>query len=125
MSRSHSWLSYGVVKVRERLWSQLVSRHSSSGESSLQVYNPCINVGYTEEHSPEHTLVGIGNPSLCVAEIKQLIWPETDCESGFACSIDGIQHPKVGPEFYGMSVYFFALDCVKHFVGDTAKLHNW
>lgn len=125
---SHSWLSYGVVKVRERLWEQLQQKHLAAVETSesalIVVPNPCTNAGYREELSETVALVGTGEPERCTEEIKALMWPQ-GCEPGRACPVDGIEHPPVRHEFYGMSVYFFALDCVKHFVGKDSLLLNW
>jgi hypothetical protein len=63
---SHSWLSYGVVKVRERLWEHLVVKHTSSvGDAEtetpqLRVPNPCTHVGHEEEYSDNVSLHGVG-----------------------------------------------------------------
>lgn len=56
---SHSWLSYGVVKVRERLWDQLVAKHGSE-ETPLVVLNPCTQTGHEEEYGEGIILRGSG-----------------------------------------------------------------
>ena len=66
----------------------------------------------------------VGDPHQCTAELVELIWADVDCRKGHPCPVDGVVHSKVGPEFYGMSVYFFALDCIKHSLGPEA-MPNW
>ena len=68
-------------------------------------------------------MISLGDPAACVREIKSLVWPG-GCTPGAACAVDGVAHPPLRHQFYGMSVYFFALDCVKHFLGDQG-LPNW
>jgi hypothetical protein len=67
---------------------------------------------------------GLGDPEQCTQELKALIWQEETCSPGLPCPVGGVEHPEIGPEFYGMSVYFFALDCIKHFLGEDA-LPSW
>lgn len=62
--------------------------------------------------------------------IQRVIWPELDEEGlkaayrkGRPSPIESIEHPSVhGHHFYAMSVYFYALDCVRH-VGPLPLTH--
>ena len=140
---SHSWLNFGVEKVRERVWQTLVEIHEKSliqpitdsdfvpvaqssdidGEESLPVViaeknmvvieNPCTFIGHEEDHSENYSFIGTGSGEKCVEVIKQVIWPEGMCRSP-PCAVDGIVHPPIGGSFYGMSVYFYGLDCIRH-----------
>lgn len=106
---SHSWLNFGVEKVREKVWKHLVKQH---GEGKGVVENPCTFVGYEEKFDGQYVLKGTGQAEKCVEVIKQVLWPEGHCGS-VPCYIDGIEHPPLQGEFYAMSVYFYALDCIR------------
>ena len=138
---SHSWLNYGVERVRERVWQNLVEAHSisialdsnSSEETAAVVVsnngedlplvaldkivtvieNPCTFIGHEEEHSDDYSFIGTGSGQKCVEVIKQVIWPEGMCSSP-PCAVDGIIHPPIDGAFYGMSVYYYGLDCIRH-----------
>lgn len=125
---SHSWLNFGVDRMRERTHEFLVDsqRDQPVDEETGLTYaidNPCSFVGHIVEIDGRG-LLGSGNGAKCVALIKEIMWPHGssyDCESSSACSIDGIVHPPVSGEFYAMSVYFYALDCIRHFTDLSDK----
>ena len=138
---SHSWLNFGVERVRERVWQNLIESysmsvglHSNSSEVTVAVIlddngdimpliatdkvvtvveNPCTFIGHEEEHSEAFSFIGTGSGQKCVEVIKQVIWPEGIC-SNPPCAVDGIVHPPIGGAFYGMSVYYYGLDCIRH-----------
>ena len=119
---SHSWLNFGVEKVRERVWQNLVETHTAFLSSSqiregngtkLVVENPCTFVGHEEDHSEEYSFIGTGSGHKCVEVIKRVIWPEGVCTNP-PCAVDGVVHPPIGGDFYGMSVYYYGLDCIRH-----------
>ena len=68
-------------------------------------------------------MLGTGNGVECVAEVKRAIWDDRDCSKEI-CPIAGIAPPDLsGGEFYAMSVYFYAIDCIRHHaIGDFS---NW
>lgn len=147
---SHSWLSYGVQKVRDRIWKYFIhqatspqvqhsqnnvsSNHtpfpdiripiSHKGNLSPVIPNGCLFRNYTElyfdQDENKHemfTVRGTGNVSECKSALRQVLWPDGCRRSSVnsACSLDGIEHPPVtGNLFYGMSAYYFALDCMRH-----------
>ena len=122
---SHSWLNFGVEKVRERVWQNLVDTHKKnlpaihSEDQSIEeksvtiIENPCTFVGHEEDHSEEYSFIGTGQGQKCVEIIKKVIWPEGVCTSA-PCAIDGIIHPPIDGNFFGMSVYYYGLDCIRH-----------
>lgn len=132
---------------------QLIAKHAATGDST-SISNPCGFSGHSEQ-LPDGTIVDstgllhftltslhftyivlyssliiftslfIGSAELCVQELKILLWPNEDCTPGQACPLDGIEHPKVKHDFYGMSVYFFAFDSVRHFLAEEGIMPNW
>lgn len=126
---SHSWLNFGVEKVREKVEQFIIeTKESLPSESPLKVFNnPCTFNGYEYTFSNGVVLKGTGNALECVDIIRQVIWPDnlcsTDANKDKPCYLDGIEHPPVRGEFYGMSVYFFAIDCVRQL--GTTDLHSW
>jgi Golgi nucleoside diphosphatase len=126
---SHSWLNFGVERVRERVWQSLIEEHEKSLISddikdrldletktpSVVIENPCTFIGHEEGSSlsEEYSFIGTGSAKKCVELIKKVIWPEGVC-SNPPCAVDGIVHPPIGGEFYGMSVYYYGLDCIRY-----------
>jgi hypothetical protein len=162
---SHSWLSYGVEKVRERVWKHFVHQAKSphmktddtttqlnvEGEETLDnshtdihipvggkaspipsILNDCLFKNYSElffdpsESKKEiYTLHGTGDVVKCKAALRSVLWPDGCTRSAErpSCSLDNIAHPSiVGNSFFGMSVYYFALDCVR-FLGVKDLIH--
>eukprot|EP01041_Mallomonas_annulata_P006732 gene6731-13630_t len=97
---SYSWLSYGVEAVKER------------NNHVIVIANPCTALDH-EETFGEYILRGTGASYECEKIIKEVLWPQGTLE-----------HPSVeGLEFFGMSVYFYALDCIRHL--GTVDLPSW
>lgn len=132
---SHSWLNYGVEKVRERVWNYLVSsRAEGEGEGEGEggggqgvIDNPCANAGQEVVLPSGHTLVGTGNRQACQDVIMRAIWAESPgctASSSSPCYVDNVRHPPVrGLKFYGMSVYYYAFDCIRQLGG--TDLPHW
>jgi hypothetical protein len=166
---SHSWVSYGVEKVRERVWRHFIhqakSPHmkadgaisatghlSSDGEVDAGhthmdisipvggkanptpfIWNDCLFKNYSElffdpsESKKEiYTLHGTGDVAKCKEALRSVLWPEGCTRSAHrpSCSLDNIEHPPIaGNSFFGMSVFYFALDCVR-FLG-VKELTHW
>ncbi len=137
---SSSYLSYGVDQFRERLWDLWVSeakRKSPKRESETNlpvINNPCSFVGYQMSYKG-FNLLGTGNSILCAEQINRLI-PHRDnvidLDELFDENIGsirsnekqeqpttkrkmvgGVEHPPLRGKFYGMSLYFFTLDCLR------------
>lgn len=159
---SHSWLSYGVEKVRERLWHHFVhvakephmkvnqeldgkvvaeNSHQSNIHIAIPekhshppaVLNHCLFRNYTElyfdpaENKNEiYTLHGTGDVAKCKDALRNVLWPGGCVRDHLnpSCSLDGIPHPPIaGNSFFGMSVYYFALDCVRYL--GVSELTHW
>lgn len=138
---SHSWLNFGVDKIRERLNKQLVSEgvnHANTEETEsglVVIHNPCYFQGYDLAYDTGIIVRGSGDSVQCMNELKNLLWPNNSCikdaivdDQGLLmnkqpCYLDGVEHPPIRGQFYGMSVYFFAMDCVRH-LGSKALL-SW
>lgn len=135
---SSSYLSYGVDQFRERLWDLWVSeatKKSQKSEPNIPIINnPCSFVGYQMIYKG-FTLLGTGDSVRCAEQINRLI-PHRDNvidldelydeNIGSTKSNDrqqnpttkrkmvgGIEHPPLRGKFYGMSLYFFTLDCLR------------
>lgn len=114
---STSYLSYGVFKFRERLWEVLVEEH---GKEEKVIENPCLFPGFTTTFH-QYTFLGTGNSSNCELLVQRLL-PNLDLshEKGWVSAeremervVGGIYHPPIRGKFYAMSLYFFALDCLR------------
>jgi hypothetical protein len=136
---SSSYLSYGVDQFRERLWDLWVSeakRKSQKKESEINlpvINNPCSFVGYQMTYKG-FNLFGTGNSIQCAEQINRLI-PHRDNVIDLDELLDenigsrsnekqeqpttkrkmvgGVEHPPIRGKFYGMSLYFFTLDCLR------------
>jgi len=112
-----SYLAYGVDTIRYRLWSHL-TRHVAPMDPAVvagaAVENPCAFPGH-EEWFKGHRLVGTGEAGLCGKEIRRMLWDEEHekCTPNEPCGLDGVRHPPLTGQFLAMSVFFFALDCMK------------
>lgn len=155
---SHSWLNFGVERIKDRTFEYLVSKYIDSAETSdqvaviierfdrhghklapgstandyvevkhLEISNPCGFFGQREIIDDRTVLVGSGDGQTCQKLIEQVIWSnaaDKSCVAGSACPIDNIVHPNVNQhQFYAMSVYFFAFDCLQT-LGEE-KIPNW
>lgn len=118
---SYSWLSFGVQAVRRKVLSRLVMQQ----EERHSIENPCDFFGHQafvpmefEDAVIDVTTVGTGDYKRCQQLIKETIWPEHlyDTEDVHnVYRVDGIDIPAVdGKEFYAISAYYYAFDCVRH-----------
>jgi hypothetical protein len=98
------------------------------------IANPCGFKGKRQvysKHGDVFTFEGTGESKKCFNIIENVVWPampEKDkksiCVRGRPCPIDEIEHPSVhGYHFYAMSVYYFALDCMRYL--GSAALPHW
>jgi len=133
----HSYLNYGVDRIRERLWAKLLSQSEARGEET-PTPNPCSFHGRIDEWSGRQ-LVGVGDAVECEAALKSLIFPDCSSElhseegnlgrAGTGCGVDSVRHPPLSGGFVAMSVYFFALDCMRVLIeaseGASDALPDW
>ena len=105
-----SYLSFGVDQFRERLWDAWI--HDEKRELNDNViYNPCFFAGYEMEFKG-FVLRGTGDAEECQdAILEQLHLPQ------------GL--PKIRGKFFGMSLYFFTLDCLRELSGDIDLHLAW
>lgn len=117
-----SYLAYGVDTIRYRLWSHLTRHVPPDGASTVE--NPCGFLGH-EENFKGHRLIGTGASEECGKQIRQMLWDEEheNCSSDTPCGLDGIRHPPLTGKFLAMSVFFFALDCMKQL--GPIELPHW
>ena len=130
---SHSWLNFGVDRVRVRVWDFLVAQNGGPGkEAELGqeagvghepvIANPCAFAGYEIIHS-HRLLHGTGDMQACQKVLLATTLPHCDASS-VPCYIDNIAHPSLqGHKFFGMSVYFYAFDCIRQLSG--VELEHW
>mmetsp|Transcript_17207 Transcript_17207/g.25489 ORF Transcript_17207/g.25489 Transcript_17207/m.25489 type:complete len:389 (-) Transcript_17207:36-1202(-) len=116
---AQSHLNFGVATIRQKIWDRIVQM---GGENRLQ--NPCAPPGHTEVHGGR-VLVGSGMPKLCEKLVREVMF-DNQCpasmEDDFGnavvkvnnmCPIGGVQMPFSKGNFYAMSVFFYAMDCVR------------
>lgn len=117
-----SYLAYGVDTIRYRLWNYLTS-HAPPDES-MDVENPCSFAGHVENFKG-HRLIGSGRADECGEKIRRMLWDEmhVSCTAESPCGIDGVRHPPLTGQFLAMSVFFFALDCMKQL--GPVELPHW
>jgi hypothetical protein len=113
-----------------------ISTSSASKQCLERFYipNPCDFIDHEihSEHSPHIIFRGTGEAEKCMDILERVIWPTLQgedlkdaCMRGRPCPIESIEHPSVrGHHFYAMSVYFFALDCMRHMI-DPMMLEHW
>jgi len=141
---SKSYLSYGANEFRKRLWNQWIidsQRRNLKGnttndedeERNKVLSNPCFYKGYTAEYNG-YTLLGTGDAEECTAQIQRLIQHQQAMDyisyTGNTTStnstqskrmVGGIEHPMIKGKFIAMSLFFFALDCLRE-LSDNDKL---
>lgn len=87
----------------------------------IVIDNPCGFRGHHLIYSSKVHLKGTGEGQTCMDIIEEVIWPSLGdeemkraCMRGRPCPIESIEHPSVqGHHFYAMSVFFYALDCMR------------
>ena len=135
---STSFLSYGADQFRERLWNLWVSEAEAEDSprepNTTTISNPCIFAGYRMMYRG-HEFVGSGNAHSCKDQINRLIPYHHDAidleelydeNEQFKSQMTGslhkvtkrkmvgsVKHPPIRGKFYGMSLYFFTLDCLR------------
>jgi len=108
---SVSYLSYGVDQFRERLWNVWIHDEKREIKDDNIIYNPCFFAGYEMEFKG-FVLHGTGDAESCQdAILEQLHLPQ------------GL--PKIRGKFFGMSLYFFTLDCLRELSGDVDLHLAW
>ena len=100
----YSYLGYGAEKIKQRHWDLL-------GEGA----DPCLPAGFSREGK-----AGEGDGAQCRERLGEALWGASAraCElapGSDSCAIDGVVVPPgaADAEYVAMSVYFFALDCVR------------
>lgn len=133
-----SYLSYGADQFRVRLWDLWV-HETQQNESKANInnvvdnnviLNPCSFVGYKMEYQG-YILLGTGDAVQCSKEVNRLIpyhdntidldelydenmeQEESDRMMPKRKLVGGVEHPPIRGKFYGMSLYFFTLDCLR------------
>lgn len=118
----------------------------------LVIFNPCSFVGYQMIYKG-YNLLGTGNAVLCAEQINRLI-PHQHNDPNDAIDLDelydenvesqiskeeqqqrqaakvkmvgGVEHPPIRGKFYGMSLYFFTLDCLRELSDPNHSIHvSW
>lgn len=150
---STSYLSYGADQFRERLWDLWVSESSKQNNNHTEhdipeILNPCSFVGYEMTYKG-FKLKGTGNAVECTKQINRLI-PHRDnvidldelYDENIAMAdpkfvgysqtgtkrkmVGGVEHPPLTGKFYGMSLYFFTLDCLRELSDPDHPIHvSW
>mmetsp|Transcript_8101 Transcript_8101/g.16345 ORF Transcript_8101/g.16345 Transcript_8101/m.16345 type:complete len:635 (-) Transcript_8101:25-1929(-) len=150
---STSYLSYGADQFRERLWDLWVSESSKQNNNHTkydipEILNPCSFVGYEITYKG-FNLKGTGNAVECTKQINRLIphrdnvidldelydeniamadpkvvgYPQTGTKRKM---VGGVEHPPLTGKFYGMSLYFFTLDCLRELSDPDHPIHvSW
>lgn len=146
---STSYLSYGADQFRERLWDLWVSEakeKSPVDDVNLPViFNPCSFVGYQVTYNG-YNLLGTGDALLCTEQVKRLIphhdnvidldelydenlaKEEEKLQTIKRRMVGGVEHPPLPKDgkFYGMSLYFFTLDCLRELSDPAHPIHvSW
>lgn len=121
----------GEVEVCEN--ENMINNSSRSFECRTKVIipNPCSFKDFHYQYSEFVSFQGTGEGHLCLELIERVIWPIADvedstsaCKRGRPCPIEAIEHPTVrGHHFYAMSVYFYALDCMRQLTKE--EIRNW
>ena len=129
----YSWLNFGAEAMRVRVFDSIIAKHEAGADDAeenaksremVTLDNPCSFVDDTEPYG-KYILRGSGKSEECVDEIKQIMWGKGDCsiDSDTTCPLAGVSPPNLGGHFYAMSVYFYALDSVRH-LGDR-EIPDW
>lgn len=121
---------------------------NDTNDNKHVILNPCSFVGYEMEYKG-HILLGTGNAIQCSEQVNRLI-PYHDniidleelYDENKAAEVDsnhmeedkskltpkknlvgGVEHPPVRGKFYGMSLYFFTLDCLRELSDPDHPIH--
>eukprot|EP01034_Spumella_vulgaris_P022417 gene22418-28541_t len=139
---SHSFLNYGVERIHEKVLNLIYISHILHTPENKVISNPCAFLDFEQLHSKDaqetHVLKGTGDGAKCIDIIAKTLWGSNDdvhacckrSESGWgpeseesspceessrvACGVDKISLPHTGGhDFYAMSVYYYAFDCIR------------
>ena len=140
---STSYLAYGADQMRERLWDAWIDDEHRNADPNaciakeVKIDNPCSFVGLEQEWRG-FTFIGTGDAKACSKQIRRLIPhhenvidPESlddhvDSDFSEGGVVGGVPHPPIrGIRFIAMSLYFFALDCLRELSGHEALHMNW
>ena len=141
---STSYLAYGADQFRERLWDAWIDDEHQNADPNaciakeMKIANPCSFVGLEQEWRG-FTFIGTGDAQACSKQVRRLIPhhenvvdPESlqdgtsDSDFSEGGVVGGVPHPPIrGIRFYAMSLYFFALDCLRELSGHEALHMNW
>jgi len=140
---STSYLAYGADQFRERLWDVWIDDvHRNADPNAClakdtAIPNPCSFVGLTQEWRG-FSFIGTGDAKGCSKQVRRLIPHyenivdhesiDESADSDFSEGgvVGGVPHPPIrGIRFYAMSLYFFAIDCLRELSGHEALHMNW
>ena len=115
----HSYLGYGADTFREGMWDGIIE----GGGREVK----CAFKGWRGEWKGKE-IVGTGDAEGCrevIVRRLEGLSEERGGGGGEYIDIDGVRHPRVRGRFIGMSLYFFALDCLRHVGGDDKVKVSW
>lgn len=121
---SHSFLKFGAEIMRQRLDDYIAenSKEKVIGtDNETVVLNPCYFTGYKVQ-SNGVLMTGSGQAEECFTSLNNVIFGKdaegclTKLESKANCKIDGVNIPEITGQFYGMSLYYYAIDCMRVFL---------
>ena len=146
--RERLWDLWVVEATNQRKDDTAVVDEPEETQTLPVIINPCSFVGYEHEYRG-FILRGTGNAILCAEQINRLI-PHHDNvidldelfdENREAANkhlkeqtqpeskrklVGGVEHPPVVGKFYGMSLYFFTLDCLRELSDPDHPIHvSW
>uniref|UniRef100_A0A7S1XP39 Uncharacterized protein n=1 Tax=Phaeomonas parva TaxID=124430 RepID=A0A7S1XP39_9STRA len=106
----HSYLGFGAEKASEKAWAFI---------SQTFEEDPCSNPGVTREVAMK-SLAGAGNGETCRDALGKMLFgaKADECEDhpgSSSCQVEGVPVPARAARvrFLAMSVYFYAMDCVR------------
>ncbi|KAL3784867.1 hypothetical protein HJC23_012470 [Cyclotella cryptica] len=132
---------------------QKANHHATNNinDNKNVILNPCSFVGYEIEYKG-YILLGTGNAIQCSEQVNRLIPYHDDIidldelyDENKAVEVDsnqlegdkskltpkkklvgGVEHPPLRGKFYGMSLYFFTLDCLRELSDPDHPIHlSW
>lgn len=144
------WVSEATKQRQEEDAKEEEGNHSQP--SPPIILNPCSFVGYEMEYKG-YLLRGTGDAILCSEQINRLIphhdnvidldelfdenletaHKQTAVTEGQKTQpetkkniVGGVEHPPIKGKFYGMSLYFFTLDCLRELSDPDHPIHlSW
>ncbi|KAH7104452.1 nucleoside phosphatase family-domain-containing protein [Auriculariales sp. MPI-PUGE-AT-0066] len=119
-----TWLGYGTNQARERYVGHLINKfeHTRRPGGDDVVHDPCLPKSLTLTETPvhdedaeaharkQHTLVGTGSFTDCLAEMAPMLNKSTPCNQP-PCLFNGVHVPPIDFEashFIGVSEYWYS-----------------